>query len=235
MHRPRPADYNLPPSYDWRANKGRIQSRESAVGCIGAAAGWGGGCAMGVLILNNLNEQIGGWTWVLAPMVFFVALAGSGYFTQSLVKPLFLTIQDENGKKYGKDLEAFEYHSLETGVGFWKPMKGIAFERAVMKLFISRGCKAQMTKTTGDGGVDLRLSIAGNSYWCQCKGHAKPIGVAPIREIAGVCSKGANRPMVISTNGYTRPAIEAARELGVILLDTNDLVRIARLDNINAL
>jgi hypothetical protein len=62
--------------------------------------------------------------------------------------------------------------------------------------------------------------------------HAKPIPVAPIREIAGVCSRGQAVPVVLAVNGYTKPALETAEELGVRCLDAHDLCKFARMETI---
>jgi len=117
---------------------------------------------------------------------------------------------------------------LETGLIYWQEKRGIGLEHALMRLFEKRGCEVQMTKTTGDGGVDLIVKIGGAVMWCQCKGHAKPISVAPIREIAGVCSRSDVQPVVFAVNGFTKPAQDTARELGVQLFDAHHLVALAR-------
>jgi len=117
---------------------------------------------------------------------------------------------------------------LETGLTFWKDKRGIELENALMRLFKKRGCEVQTTKISGDGGVDLIVKIGDAEIWCQCKGHAKPISVAPIREIAGVCSRSTAHPAVFAVNGFTKPAQVAARELGVQLFDANHIVSLAR-------
>ena len=77
---------------------------------------------------------------------------------------------------------------LETGRTYWREKRGVAFEKALQEFFVRRGCSVRTTNGSGDGGIDLILGMSGATYWCQCKGHASPIGVAVIREIAGVCS-----------------------------------------------
>lgn len=115
----------------------------------------------------------------------------------------------------------------ETGRTYWKGMRGVAFEEAVKALLTKRGCKVQTTKGSGDGGVDLVVMFGSSTFWCQCKGHASPVGVAVVREIAGVCSRGGGVPVVIAVNGYTKAATETAQQLGVLLIDTHNLVKIA--------
>ena len=132
-----------------------------------------------------------------------------------------------------KGLKDWNDRMLETGRAYWREMRSIAFERAVEQFLVRRGCSVERTKGSGDGGVDLRVTMGGRAFWCQCKGHASPIGVAVIREIAGVCSRGGGLPVLIAVNGYTNAAIDTAKNLDVILVDTHNLVTMAVLDKLN--
>lgn len=116
----------------------------------------------------------------------------------------------------------------ETGRSYWRALRGIALEQATKSLLVRRGCVVAETKITGDGGVDLVVSLEKSVFWCQCKGLASPVGVATVREIAGVCSRNDFSPVVIAVNGYTKSAVCTAKDLGVILVDTENLVRMAR-------
>ncbi|MFM6932136.1 MAG: restriction endonuclease [Novosphingobium sp.] len=128
------------------------------------------------------------------------------------------------------DAEVADWNDRQTEQGFsyWKDQRGVAFERAVYNFLHRRACHVQMTKGSGDGGIDLIVRMAQDTYWCQCKAHAKPIGVSVIREIAGVCSRGGGIPVVIAVNGYTKSAVSAAYELNVKLIETHHLVRLAK-------
>ena len=134
---------------------------------------------------------------------------------------------------YRKDLAEWNYLNLETGEGFWKSLRGAAFEDALARLFQRRGFSVEKTKTTGDGGIDLILRSGSDLIFVQCKGYAKPVPVAPIREIAGVCSRSQAGPVVAAVNGFTKGAIECARELNVTLVDTPGIVRMAALDHLD--
>jgi restriction system protein len=123
--------------------------------------------------------------------------------------------------------------NLETGEGFWKSLRGVAFEDALARFFQRRGVSVEKTKTTGDGGIDLVLRSGSDLIFVQCKGFAKPVPVAPIREIAGVCSRSHAIPVVAAVNGFTKGAIECARDLNVTLVDTPGIVRMAALDHLD--
>lgn len=131
-------------------------------------------------------------------------------------------------QKYSEAVEDWKDRQSETGRTYWKEQRGVAFEEAVQALLTRRGCKVQTTKGSGDGGVDLIAMFGSSTFWCQCKGHASPVGVAVVREIAGVCSRGGGVPVVIAVNGYTKAAVESAQQLGVLLIDTHNLVNMAK-------
>lgn len=135
--------------------------------------------------------------------------------------------------RYRRALYDWEYLNLETGEGFWKALRGEDFENALAKLFERRNISVAKTKKTGDGGVDLILSFGSRQIFVQCKGHAKPVAVAPVREIAGVCSRSQARPVVAAVNGFTKGARDCARELSVTLIDTQTIIRLAKSESID--
>jgi restriction system protein len=144
--------------------------------------------------------------------------------------PNYLRITSGLVIDYRKDLDDWNYLNLETGQGFWKVLRGAAFEDALAILFQRRGVSVEKTKATGDGGIDLVLRSGSDLIFVQCKGYAKPVPVSAIREIAGVCSRSHAIPVVAAVNGFTKGAIECARELNVTLVDTPGIVRMAALD-----
>ena len=144
-------------------------------------------------------------------------------------------IYSDNVAAYRANLSAWEFTNSERGLGYWQALRGIDFEHAIALLFRRRGCDVTTTKGSGDGGVDLILTVGAKIFWCQCKGHAKPVSVAPIREIAGVCSRSQAAPVILAVNGFTGPAIAAADELGVKCLGAADLCNLARLEAITSL
>ena len=145
----------------------------------------------------------------------------------------YLTYSD-NVAAYRANLAAWEFTYSECGLGYWQALRGTDFEYAAAMLFKRRGCNVTTTKGSGDGGIDLILYIGARAFWCQCKGHAKPVSVAPVREIAGVCVRGQASPVILAVNGFTGPAIAAAGELGVACLDASDLCNLARLEAITS-
>lgn len=235
---PLPEHYGLPRRYSWEANKGRIESRTKLVSFFANVFGFLVAASLAYMFAPAIfaTKGFGGLVTAFSSMFggLFVISASHHFATNGLQK-LLMRPSDKDAQRYGADLEAFEYRILETGLGFWQAMRGVEFERALMRLFHDRGCRADMTKASGDGGVDLKFTLGDQMYWCQCKGLSKPVSVAPIREIAGVCSKSDAQPVVFAVNGFTRPAIEEASRLNVVLLDAPNIVEIARLETVATL
>lgn len=78
----------------------------------------------------------------------------------------------------------------------------------------------QVTKRSGDFGVDI-IARKGNDRWAvQCKYYSTPVGVSAVQEVVGgKAHYGCNRAMVITNNTYTKPARRLAKENGVKLIE----------------
>lgn len=142
-----------------------------------------------------------------------------------------LTGQWKDSKRVEAYLSAkaeWEYFNLTTGIGFWQLLRGLDLEKAVARLFRERGWQVETTAVTGDGGVDLKIGSGASRKWVQCKGYAKPVPVAAVREIAGVCSSCTAKPMLVVVNGVTKPALSEANNLGVTVWDSEQLVQFAK-------
>lgn len=122
----------------------------------------------------------------------------------------------------------WDYYNKTTGEGFWQSLRGTELEDAVARLFRERGWQVETTRLTGDGGIDLILRRGEREVNVQCKGYAKPVSVAAVREIAGVCSASRAEPMLVVVNGVTRPARREAEAFSVTICDSHHLARFAR-------
>ena len=74
---------------------------------------------------------------------------------------------------------------------------------------------AELTSYTGDGGID----VLGSKSIAQVKHYAKSVGVAPIRELAGVAANDPRRRVALffTSTGYARGAIDFADNAGIAL------------------
>lgn len=70
---------------------------------------------------------------------------------------------------------------------------------------------AEVTRYTGDGGID----VASPAWIAQVKHYQGVIGVAPIRELAGVAMVDGRRALFFTSTGYAAGASEFAERAGI--------------------
>jgi Holliday junction resolvasome RuvABC ATP-dependent DNA helicase subunit len=106
-------------------------------------------------------------------------------------------------------------------------LSGIGFEKIITQLLQQMGFVAEMTKASGDGGIDivaeLHKPITGGRYLIQCKNLAPDslIGAPIVREFYGamVADKKAIKGILITTSDFTRQAQEFAETLPLELIN----------------
>jgi Holliday junction resolvasome RuvABC ATP-dependent DNA helicase subunit len=109
----------------------------------------------------------------------------------------------------------------------WAALSGVEFERLITSLLNSMGFAAEMTKATGDGGIDIEAvldrPIVGGRYLFQCKRFAADslVGGPTVREFYGaiVADRKALKGILITTSGFTQQAREFAEALPIELID----------------
>lgn len=69
---------------------------------------------------------------------------------------------------------------------YWWGLDGWQFEQQVAKVFEAIGYKADVTKGSGDGGVDIILTKDNYRAIVQCKHHTDPVKPEAIRALYGV-------------------------------------------------
>lgn len=100
-------------------------------------------------------------------------------------------------------------------------MDGHEFEHYCADLLRRRGFKeVEVTKGSGDYGIDILAERDGVTYAVQCKCYGDTVGVKAVQEAyAGRdyydCMVGA----VLTNQYFTGPAVEAAKKLKILLWD----------------
>ncbi|MFI5396791.1 MAG: restriction endonuclease [Candidatus Binatia bacterium] len=110
-------------------------------------------------------------------------------------------------------------------------LSGVDFERLVTSLLERMGFRPEMTKASGDGGIDivavLDRPIIGGRYLVQCKrfGPDTVVGSATVREFYGalIADRAATKGILITTSGFSNQAREFAAQLPLELIDGNAL------------
>lgn len=109
-------------------------------------------------------------------------------------------------------------------------MDGIAFENLTAELLRNNGFKnVEVTKASGDYGVDIVANKDNKKYAFQCKCYSSKLGIKPIQEVySGVKMYGADTAVVITNSYFTPNAFNLADELGVLLWDREEFIRLVK-------
>lgn len=100
-------------------------------------------------------------------------------------------------------------------------LEGLDFEYYCAELLKKRGFQeVEVTKGSGDYGVDILAEKDGVTYAVQCKRYAAPVGVKAVQEAyAGRDYYDRMVGAVLTNQYFTQPAVEAARRLKILLWD----------------
>lgn len=100
-------------------------------------------------------------------------------------------------------------------------MEGHEFEYYCADLLRRAGfLEVEVTRGSGDYGVDILAELGGVTYAVQCKRYDGPVGVKAVQEIYAGRDYYDRMVGVVMTNQYfTRPAVEVARKLRILLWD----------------
>ncbi len=100
-------------------------------------------------------------------------------------------------------------------------MEGHDFEYYCAELLRQRGFQeVEVTRGSGDYGIDILAEKDGISYAIQCKCYAAPVGVKAVQEAYAGRDYYDRMVGVVLTNQYfTQPAVEAAKKLKIVLWD----------------
>jgi Holliday junction resolvasome RuvABC ATP-dependent DNA helicase subunit len=109
-------------------------------------------------------------------------------------------------------------------------MSGVEFERFVTTLLARMEFRPEMTRATGDGGIDivavLDKPILGGKYLFQCKRYAPEnlVGASTVRDFYGaVTADKAVKGIFITTSDFTTQAREFAERVGLELINLPQL------------
>ena len=103
----------------------------------------------------------------------------------------------------------------------FEDMEGHEFEFFCADLLRSHGFdEVEVTKGSGDYGIDILAEKDGVTYAVQCKRYSAPVGVKAIQEAYAGRDYYDRMVGAVMTNQYfTTPAVEAAKKLKILLWD----------------
>ncbi len=100
-------------------------------------------------------------------------------------------------------------------------MEGHEFEYFCADLLKQKGfVDVEVTKGSGDYGIDILAEKEGITYAIQCKRYTAPVGVKAVQEAYAGRDYYDRMVGAVMTNQYfTAPAVEAAKKLKILLWD----------------
>lgn len=100
-------------------------------------------------------------------------------------------------------------------------MEGHDFEYYCAELLRRSGfMEVEVTKGSGDYGIDILAEKDGVTYAIQCKRYTAPVGVKAVQEAyAGRDYYDRMVGAVLTNQYFTQPAVEAAKKLKILLWD----------------
>lgn len=103
----------------------------------------------------------------------------------------------------------------------FEDMEGHEFEFFCADLLRDRGfVEVEVTRGSGDYGIDILAEKDGITYAIQCKRYGTPVGVKAIQEAYAGRDYYDRMVGAVMTNQYfTSPAVEAAGKLKILLWD----------------
>ena len=104
-------------------------------------------------------------------------------------------------------------------------MEGLDFEYYCAELLRNRGfIEVEVTKRSGDYGIDILAEKEGVTYAIQCKRYNGPVGVKAVQEAyAGRDFYDRMVGCVLTNQYFTQPAVDAAQKLKILLWDRDYL------------
>ncbi len=110
-------------------------------------------------------------------------------------------------------------------------MDGYEFEKFVAELFSKMGFGSEITKASGDQGIDVIASKNGKKLGIQAKCYSSTVGNSAIQEaVAGKSHYRLDKVIVVTNNFFTNSAQQLAQSNSVILWDRHILK--AKIDEI---
>lgn len=197
---------------------------------------------------------LGSWVWwsfgvalvfVVAAMtvIFYLAVAdeliGSVFGQQSITawlkrrreagKPLKVRSNAVLAAKsaYDKAVKDYDVELDRTRRAYWQQLDGLDFEHELAVVLRKAGYKAQVTRGSGDDGVDIWADRNNEKIAIQCKRYGGAVGPAVVRELYGVLMHlKADRGVVATTGYFTNGAVDFAADKPIELWTLDEILRL---------
>lgn len=152
------------------------------------------------------NYEGNTWLWVLLISVIFIVLCD-------------YVFKGNRKKKYDERIREIGLEQIDV-------MEGAEFEQFIGELLEDLGCdNVNVTKKSGDQGVDVIATLGGVTYAVQCKRSSGTVGNKAVQEVVSgmyyypECTQG----VVITNSFFTNSAEDLAKKASVRLWNRDTL------------
>jgi HJR/Mrr/RecB family endonuclease len=163
------------------------------------------------LVFSMLSALLASWSGRLALLLFALLVLGA----LAAIIALIVTASQRKAEQV-RALQLSDIDSMTDGH---------SFERYIAKLMAARGYKAEVTKGSGDLGVDVIAHGPNVRYAIQCKISSKQAisrrGISDV--VAALTHYRCTHAMVITNNYFTPDAKKLAESTGCVLVDRDHL------------
>lgn len=133
---------------------------------------------------------------------------------------------DETYQRYATALNSRRHRLLATD---WRSLRGVPFEKFLAEVFTELGYHVQLTKVSGDQGIDLLVQREGVRTAIQVKGYSDAVGNGAVQEAhTGMAYYGCPQCAVITNSTFTSSAKSLARRIGCTLIDGSQIEPLIR-------
>lgn len=186
------------------------------------------------ILTQKLIHELGDGGNKRETLLFTYYLMAEKSLTNEPIEQIYQYIGEIMQKEYDKQQKEDFIHSLSkdhVDVGLSPDieiidgMTGIEFEQLLSDVFTRKGYRVEMTKASGDQGIDLIAEKGRTRLGIQTKRYTGFVGNSAIQEvIAGMEYYKLNAGMVITSSYYTPSAYALAQSANIILWDRDKLI-----------
>lgn len=182
-----------------------------------AALGWSGGGFSAALDYVLVTILLGGF--VLAAVLYF-----TNDDKPKQRDPVMQSLERFNDA-VKEHAAALEREKRE----FWETLDGLDFEHELAAVLSKADYSVEVTRGSGDDGVDIWAQKDEETIAIQCKRYGGAVGPAVIRELYGVLMHlDADRGIVATTGYFTQGAIDFAQDKPIDLWTLDDILKLQR-------
>jgi restriction system protein len=132
-------------------------------------------------------------------------------------------------KKINENQMTEKENKLIEKSGHIDKMTGIEFEQFCKEILLNYSWLVRTTKASGDHGIDIIARKNGKDIGIQCKNYISKVNNKAIQEVYTGCHfYDLDKPIIVTSIGFTKQAIQEAEKLSIETLDIDQFIIYAK-------